>query len=122
MSRAMWRMPSSLSETTSPARPHSAGVSHSRRRGHPGVSGQDASHAVTLALAGADVAKAESTLSAAGLKATMRHDLALVAVRAASMRDLSGVMVAIADALYEAGARLYGDRRLAQLRAVPDRR
>jgi aspartate kinase len=64
--------------------------------------------AVTLALGGTDVARVEAALTQAGLKAKMRRDLALVAVRAASMRDLSGVMVAIADALYEAGARLYG--------------
>jgi aspartate kinase len=63
--------------------------------------------AVTLAFTGRDCARAETTLAAAGVKATTRRDLALIAVRAASMRDLSGVMVEIADALYAAGARLY---------------
>lgn len=64
--------------------------------------------AVTFAMAGADVVQAEAALASAGLKAKTRHDLAIVAVRASSMRDLSGIMVAIADALYSVGARLYG--------------
>lgn len=63
--------------------------------------------AVTLAFAGADRERVESVLTGADLKATIRRDLALISVIAASMRDLSGVMVAIADALYETGARLY---------------
>src|SRR5204863_3871860 len=63
--------------------------------------------AVTLAVAGADLADAEQALQQAGLKAETRRDLALIAVRAASMRDLHGVMVEIADAVHTAGARLY---------------
>lgn len=63
--------------------------------------------AVTFALAGSDLARAQSTLEASGFKATTRRDLALISVRAASMRDLHGVMVEIADALAEAGATLF---------------
>ncbi|HLK59942.1 MAG TPA: hypothetical protein VKU00_25500 [Chthonomonadaceae bacterium] len=63
--------------------------------------------AVTLAFADANQTKAVAALDAAGLKAETQSDLALVFVRAASMRDLHGVMVAIADALFAAGARLY---------------
>ena len=62
--------------------------------------------AVTLAVAGADLDKAEGALASAGLKTRPRRDLAIIAVRAASMRDLHGVMVEIADAVYSAGARL----------------
>lgn len=63
--------------------------------------------AVTLAFAGADSPRVESAIAATGMKATPRRDLAILTVLAASMRDLSGVMVEIADALYSAGARLY---------------
>ncbi len=63
--------------------------------------------AVTLAFAGTDRERAEAALTSAGIKATVRQNLSLVAVRATSMRDLSGVMVEIADALSSAGARLY---------------
>jgi aspartate kinase len=63
--------------------------------------------AVTLAFSGADLVDAEQSLARAGLKAETRRDLALIAVRATSMRDLHGVMVEIADAVYTAGARLY---------------
>ena len=63
--------------------------------------------AVTLALAGKDKEAAEASLKRAGFAITLRRDLAVVAVRAASMRDLSGIMIAIADALYESGARLF---------------
>ncbi|HZO88091.1 MAG TPA: hypothetical protein VFB38_07090 [Chthonomonadaceae bacterium] len=63
--------------------------------------------AVTFAMAGAEMARAEAALAEAGLEAKTRRDLAVVAVRASSMRDLSGVMVEIADTLYSVGARLY---------------
>lgn len=63
--------------------------------------------AVTLAVVGADLARAEQILTSAGLRATTRRDLAVVSVRATSMRDLSGVMVEIADAISEGGSRLY---------------
>lgn len=63
--------------------------------------------AVTFALAGEHVDRTEHALRQADIRATMRRDLAIVAIRASSMRDLSGVMSQIADALFEAGARLY---------------
>lgn len=62
---------------------------------------------VTLAFAGSDRQRAEESLRLAGMEAQVRRDLAVVAVRAASMRDLSGIMVAIADALNHVGARVY---------------
>lgn len=63
--------------------------------------------AVTLAFAAADREKALNAFSADGRSSEVRSDLALVVVRAASMRDLHGIMVNIADALFAAGARLY---------------
>jgi|GEM_PF-684906 len=63
--------------------------------------------AVTLAFTGADCDKALAALSSNGLKVDIRQKLSLVIVRAASMRDLHGVMVAIADSLFAAGARLH---------------
>ena len=63
--------------------------------------------AITFAVVGADLPRVESALKTVGLQTSARRDLALISVRAASMRDLSGVMVAIADALYAAGARLF---------------
>jgi aspartate kinase len=65
------------------------------------------SDAVTLAFSGEDREKALNALAAEGLKSDVRGKLALVVVRAATMRDLHGVMVNIADALFTAGARLY---------------
>ena len=63
--------------------------------------------AITFAFVGADLPRVESALKTVGLQTSARRDLALIAVRAASMRDLTGVMVAIGDALYAAGARLF---------------
>ncbi len=63
--------------------------------------------AVTFAFAGPDLPRVEAALKTVGVKSTARRDLAVIAVRAASMRDLTGVMVAIADGLYAAGARLF---------------
>jgi aspartokinase len=63
--------------------------------------------AITFAFVGADLPRVENALQTVGLQSSARRDLALVSVRAASMRDLSGIMVAIADALYAAGARLF---------------
>lgn len=63
--------------------------------------------AITFAFVGADLPRVEAALKTIGMKTSARRDLALISVRAASMRDLSGVMVAIADALYAAGARLF---------------
>jgi aspartokinase len=65
------------------------------------------SGAVTLAFSGVDRKKALDALAAENLKSDVRGELALLVVRAASMRDLHGVMVNIADALFAAGARLY---------------
>lgn len=62
--------------------------------------------AVTLALAGTDLEGARIALEAADMKVTTRRDLAIVAVRAASMREMHGVISAIADALINAGAPL----------------
>jgi len=64
--------------------------------------------AVSFALVGADMPRAEEALRKASLQTRTRLNLAIVAVIAASMRAVSGVMVDIADALYTAGARLYG--------------
>lgn len=63
--------------------------------------------AVTLAFAEADRERAESVLAQTSLKTTVRRDLALLTVRAATMRELHGIMVEIADALYEADAHIY---------------
>jgi aspartokinase len=63
--------------------------------------------AITLAFAGVDIPKTESALTEAGFRATIRRDLVVVSVRAASMRDLSGIMVEIADTLSNIGARFY---------------
>jgi aspartate kinase len=63
--------------------------------------------AITLALAGTLLPRAESVLSESGISFRTRRDMALVTVRAAQMRELSGIMVAIADALAEAGATLF---------------
>ncbi len=63
--------------------------------------------AVTLAFAGATTELATEVLRGEGLSADIRGGLTLLVVRAASMRDLHGVMTSIADALFDAGARLY---------------
>lgn len=63
--------------------------------------------AITFAFVGADLPRVEAALKTIGVQTSARRDLALISVRAASMRDLSGIMVAIADALYAAGARLF---------------
>jgi len=64
--------------------------------------------AVTFAVAESQLSDVETCLQnvAEGLRA--RRDLALVTVIASSMRDLTGVMVNIADSLQQAGARIYG--------------
>jgi aspartate kinase len=64
--------------------------------------------AVSFGMAGIDVPALERALDEAGFPYTARRDLAIVSVVATSMRDLTGVMVSIADALQEVGARLYG--------------
>jgi aspartokinase len=61
---------------------------------------------VTMALAGRDLQRAHDALASTEMEVTARRDLALVAIRAASMRDLHGVIMMIADALFEAGAQI----------------
>ncbi len=63
--------------------------------------------AVTFALAQNDVAQAEQAFAAAGFQARTRRGLAMVALKAGSMRDVPGVMVDIGDALYQAEAQMY---------------
>jgi aspartate kinase len=64
--------------------------------------------AITFALESAHVPRLESCLGAEGYDFKVRHDLVLLTILASSMRDLTGVMVQIADALSQAGARLFG--------------
>ena len=64
--------------------------------------------AVTFAMEGGQVPDAKSCLQRAGFECSTRTGLALLVVVASSMRDLTGVMVDIADSLQQAGARLYG--------------
>ena len=64
--------------------------------------------AVTFAVAAQHVAAVQTALTGIALDCTARDGLALVTVVATSMRDLTGVMVDIADSLQTAGARLYG--------------
>ncbi len=61
---------------------------------------------LTMALAGRDLRRAEQALEVTGMPVATRRDLGLVAIRAASMRDLHGVIIMIADALFEAGAQI----------------
>jgi aspartate kinase len=63
--------------------------------------------AVTFAVDGMFVPRLETCIERAGFGIRTRRDLALLSVVASSMRDLTGVMVTIADSLQEAGARLY---------------
>lgn len=64
--------------------------------------------AVTFALESSEVPQLEKCLTAEGYDFKVRHDLVLLTILASSMRDLTGVMVQIADALQRAGARLFG--------------
>jgi aspartokinase len=66
------------------------------------------STAVSFAVASARVPHIEECLRRIGHEYSVRPDLALLTVVAGSMRDLTGVMVQIADALQEAGTRIYG--------------
>jgi aspartate kinase len=63
--------------------------------------------AVSFSVVAADLPRAEEALRALGMETRTRVNLAIVAVLAASMRAVSGVMVDVGDALYAAGARLY---------------
>lgn len=67
------------------------------------------SGAVSFALQAAQVGEVEQCVGdGLGLDCKVRGDLALLSVVASSMRDLTGVMVDIADSIQRAGARLYG--------------
>jgi aspartokinase len=61
---------------------------------------------VAMAMAGTDLERASRALEATGMQVATRRDLALVAIRAASMRDQHGVIIMIADALFEAGVQI----------------
>ncbi len=63
--------------------------------------------AVTFALAHHYVQQADEVLKQAGFGVRIRPDLALVVVIATTMREVSGIMVHISDALYHADAQLY---------------
>ena len=82
---------------------------------------------LTMAMAGHDLEPAREILQSAGIDVATRRDLGLVAVRAASMRDLHGVIIMIADALFEAGAQIFeiGDSHdsvqcLLEVEKIPD--
>ncbi len=64
--------------------------------------------AVSFALDAARMPEVDRCLRDVAVDCKIRRDLALVTILAGSMRDLTGVMVCIADALQAAGARLYG--------------
>ncbi len=63
--------------------------------------------AVTFGLYTQNLPRARAAIAAAGLDCKVRENLALVTVVANNMRDLTGVLVSIADALAEAGARVH---------------
>lgn len=54
------------------------------------------------------LATVERALAGKGMTYRSRRDLAIVTVTTNTMRDLTGMMVRIADALQAAGARMYG--------------
>lgn len=64
--------------------------------------------AVSFGLAERFVERTVAVFADTDFKVKTRHDLAMVTVKAPSMRDVSGIMVDIADALHEAGAQMYG--------------
>jgi aspartate kinase len=64
--------------------------------------------AVTFALESAHIPHLEACLRNRGYDFRVRRDLVLLTILASSMRDLTGVMVQIADALQVGGARLFG--------------
>lgn len=64
-------------------------------------------NAVTFALAGIHADKAGEILSQNSFPVKVRRDLVMLTVIAASMREVSGVMTDMADALYDAEARLF---------------
>lgn len=64
--------------------------------------------AVSFGVAERFVERTAAVFDGTDFKIKTRHGLGMVAVKAASMRDVSGIMVDIADALYEADAQMYG--------------
>lgn len=64
--------------------------------------------AVSFAVEASRVPDVQAALGGAGLDCAVKPDVAVVGVIASSMRELPGVLVGIADALQEAGARVYG--------------
>ena len=64
--------------------------------------------AVTFAMEESQIPHVERCMAAIGFECRVRPDLALLSIIASSMRDLTGIMVSIADSLQAAGARLYG--------------
>jgi aspartokinase len=66
------------------------------------------SRAVTFAVEEVRVPDVEQCLSSLALTCKVRRDLAQISIIASRMRDLTGIMVDIADSFQAAGARLYG--------------
>lgn len=65
-------------------------------------------HEVSFAMEADRLADVEGALTDAGHAYRTLRDLAIVTVHANTMRDLTGVLVRIADALQLAGSRMYG--------------
>ncbi len=66
------------------------------------------STAVSFAVSASRLADVDRCLKDVAQDCRTLRDLALVTITASSMRDLTGVMVSIADSLQRAGAKLYG--------------
>jgi aspartokinase len=64
--------------------------------------------AITFAVESASIPELESCLRSEGYEFRVRQELVLLTILATSMRDLTGVMVQIADALSQVKARLFG--------------
>lgn len=63
--------------------------------------------AITAGLAGVYLPKLEEAMAREGIRVKTRRDLSLIIVKAALMRETSGVMVQISDALVAAKANLF---------------
>ncbi len=63
--------------------------------------------AISAGLAGVYLPKLEAAMAEKGVKVKTRRDLSLIIVKAALMRETSGVMVQIADSLASVGANLF---------------
>ncbi len=64
-------------------------------------------NSITFALAECDSVIAKEAFQRAGYITTFREDLAMISVIAASMREVSGIMADISDALCSADAHMY---------------